>query len=155
MEKKQLASLIDHKRWLLNSGLADDGIQNDLFTYGAICHPRVKSVDCNIDVLKKLVVYAIYLDDKDYNTVQKFARLSKSKGLFGMWRFRNMLKKHGNLHIHAILQRFIKDYCGPKWSAEVTVKRFKEYEEPENGAKSGAVKISADAHQQDDKRRGP
>ena len=156
MEKKELASLIDHKRWLLNNGLADEGIKNDLFVYGAICHPKVKSVDCAIDVLKKVVAYNIFLDDGDYDDLMKFARLSTDKSLIGMWRFRRMLKKHSNLHVHAILQRCIKDYCGPKWNAEVKVLRLKDYvDKPESGVTSGAARVGADAHRHDDERRGP
>lgn len=149
MGSEKVANLLDHKRWLLNSGLADDGIMNDLYTYGAICHPKVKAVECSIDVLKKLVVYNVYLENGDFETVLKFAKLSKSKSLFGLWRFKRLIKQHGNLHIHAIIQRFIRDYCGPTWNAHVEVKRLSEYVESPNGeGQSGKMGAGAIAHQQ-------
>lgn len=119
MDSKALAEYVDQHRWLLNNGLFNDGIKNQLFLYGSVAHKEVKAVEVDISVENKRVSYKLYFNKNMLDKIELFKKLSKESGLIGMWRFKRMLKKEGNLHLDHLLNQFIKDYCGPKWNAEV------------------------------------
>lgn len=127
MDKKELYKQVDHKRWLMNNGMIDDTIKNDLFFYGSISHPNVKALEFSVDIENKTVNYDVYLQKQDFNIVKKFLKLSKSSSLFGLWRFKRMLKKHGNMNPGAHVDLAIKDFAGPNWKATATIKNFSEY----------------------------
>ena len=44
-----------------------------------------------------------------------------------MWLFKRFLKKEGSLDFQSILNKFVKDFCGPKWSASVNVVDYDNY----------------------------
>ena len=44
-----------------------------------------------------------------------------------MWRFKCFLKKEGSLNFHEMLNTFVKDFCGPGWSAKLTIVDFDVY----------------------------
>ena len=127
MDAKDLAKYIDHERWLLNSGLASDGAKNQLFLYGSIVHKDVRAVELNLNFENKLVSYIIYVDSDLIKKHNKYMTLSTSKSLWGLWRFRRLLKKEGNLNFRHLLERFVKTYCGPKWSIDLTVMDYSNY----------------------------
>lgn len=127
MDNKELAKYIDQERWLLNSGLASDSAKNQLFMYGSIVHKDVRAVELNLNFESKLVSYIIYVDDRLLSKHRKYMKLSTSKGLWGLWRFRRMLKKEGNLNFRHLLERFVKTYCGPKWSVGLEVTSYSTY----------------------------
>ena len=127
MENKQLAEYVDQQRWLLNNGLISDDVKNQLFFSGSIVHKDVRAIEVDIEVEKKTVKYVIYIDKKLIQQVDKYHRLSKSTGLFGMWQFKRFLLKNGTLDFQAMLNKFVRDYCGPKWSASVTLLDFDTY----------------------------
>ena len=147
MEKKELYRQIDHKRWLMNNALFDDSVKNDLFFYGSISHPNVKALDFNINPDTKTINYVVYLDEKDYNLTEKFIKLSKSDSFFGLWRYKRMLEKHGNLDPAKHVNLAIKDFAGPSWSAGAQIKRLSEYD-PEPYSKDDGEDFGpgADAH---------
>ena len=121
MEAKDLAKHLDHERWLLNSGLASDGAKNQLFLYGSIVHKDVRAVELSVNFESKLVEYTLYLDKKLLDKHLKYMDLSTKNSLWDLWRFRRMLKREGNLNFRHLLNRFVKTYCGPKWSVNVKV----------------------------------
>lgn len=129
MDSKALAEFLDQHRWLLNNGLVNDGIKNQLMFYGSIVHKDVQAVELDINLEQKSVHYTIYIDKYLLNKVQKYERLSRSTGLFGMWRFKRLLKKEGNLNFNHILNKFVKEYCGPNWAAGVEIKDIANYVE--------------------------
>ncbi len=70
--------------------------------------------------------------------------LSELNGRFGAWRYNRLvkqqagmiskaifarLKSQGGLNFKAILQNFVKDYCGAKWSVRLEIKDMSEYKE--------------------------
>lgn len=121
MDAKDLAKYVDHERWLLNSGLASDGAKNQLFLYGSIVHKDVQSVELDLNFEGKLISYTIYVDKALLDLHLKYMRLSTSKSLWGLWRFRRMLRREGNLNFKHLLNRFVKTYCGPKWLVDVKI----------------------------------
>ena len=78
---------------------------------------------------KKLVNYKIYVNKDLIESIEKYNVLSKSTSLFGMWRFKRLLKQQGSLDFNMVLNRFVKDFCGPSWSATVEVIDFNSYVE--------------------------
>lgn len=133
MDNKQLAEYLDQSRWLMNNGLINDGIKNQLFTYGSIVHKDILAVELDIKVENKALEYRLYFDETTLKLIAKYEELSKSQTLFGLWRFKRMLNKHGNLNLEHILTRFVKDYCGSAWSVKVILVDFKNYVEGNNG----------------------
>lgn len=128
-DTNNVESLIDHHRWLMNNGVMHDSIKNQLFMYGSIVHRNVVAVDLAVDVAAKLVSYKIFVDVAVKGKVDKFFKLKESTSTFGLWKFKRFLKKEGNLDFHAILNSFVKDYCGRGWNATVETIDFNDYVE--------------------------
>ena len=138
MDSKQLAEYLDQSRWLLNNGLINDGIKNQLFMYGSIVHKDLKALELDIKTEAKELEYRLFFDEKTLKLIAKYEELSKSDSMWGLWRFRRMLKKHGNLNVHHVLSKFVKDFCGPNWTVKVNLMDFKNYVEGnDGGAESG------------------
>ena len=127
MNSKELAEYVDQQRWLLNNGLVTDDVKNQLFFCGSIVHREVQAVELSIDPEKKVVSYRVYLNKDLLNKIDKYKKLSQSSSLFDMWRFKRLLKKEGSLDFQRVLGKFVKDFCGPKWSTQVETVDFDTY----------------------------
>lgn len=123
----KLEEYVDQRRWLLNNGFITDDVKNQLFFSGSIVHKDVQAVELDLHPENKLVRYKIYVDSDLINKINKYDVLSKSTSLFGMWRFKRLLQKEGSLDFQKILDKFVKDFCGPKWSVTVQVMDFNTY----------------------------
>ena len=121
MDNKALLDYIDNQRWLLNNGLLNDASKNQLFLYGSIVHKEVQAVELAIDAVNKVVDYKIYVHKDLLKKIEKFKALSTSKSFFGMWRFKRLIEKEGNLNFRHVLSNFVNDYCGPKWTTKVEI----------------------------------
>lgn len=124
-----LEEYVDQHRWLLNNGLVTDDVKNQLFFCGSIVHKEVQAVELDLAADKKHVSYKIYVNSDLIKKIQSYNELSKSTSLFGMWRFKRFLKKEGSLDFKQILNKFVKDFCGPTWSASVDIVDFNTYVE--------------------------
>jgi hypothetical protein len=120
---------LDHQRWLIDNGFINDLHKDTLYMYGAIVHKDVQAVQVDIDVKTKLVKYHVYMDKSLIDKLRKYELLSKSSSIIGLWRFKRMLRKEGNLNLLHLLNRFVKDYCGPKWAADLVVMDFRDYKD--------------------------
>jgi hypothetical protein len=133
-----------HQRWLIDNGFINDLHKDQLYLFGAILHKDIKAVELQIDVESKSVNYLLYAGTKLLKKMGKYETLSKSTGIIGLWRFRSILKREGNLNFSRILDFYIKDYCGQKWKANVKLMDFREYkdgyEEAQSRVSSGADK---------------
>jgi hypothetical protein len=127
MENTDIAQIMDSDRWLLNNGLVSDNVKNQLFFCGSIVHKDVQAVEISISPDNKLVDYIVYVPNSLMNKITKYNKLSTSKSLFGMWRFKKLLQKEGCLDFQKILNSFVTDYCGPKWAAKATIISFDSY----------------------------
>ena len=122
-----LMERVDQQRWLLNNGLVTDEAKNNVYIYGTLVNKEVKAVEVSLDVENKKIHYTLYFSNsflKDYN---KFNELVGTESIFGLFRLRRILKKHGNLNIGGILKSFVSDYCGPNWTVTYELKDVKEY----------------------------
>ena len=127
MDSQALSELVDQQRWLLNSGLVPDSVKNQLFFYGSIVHKEVQAVEAKIQPETKIVEYIIYVNNSLIRKIEIYKQLSTSTSLFGMWRFKRFLKKEGSLDFQSMLNTFVMDFCGPKWSAKVVIMDFDIY----------------------------
>jgi len=127
METADIAKIMDSDRWLLNNGLVSDSVKNQLFFCGSIVHKDVQAVEVRITPENKLVDYIIYVTPELIKKIAKYNKLSVSKSVFGMWRFKRLLKKEGCLDLQKVLNSFVTDYCGPKWIAKASVISFDSY----------------------------
>jgi hypothetical protein len=130
---------VGHQRWLIDNGFINDLHKDNLYMYGAIVHKDIQAVELQIDREKKLVTYILFVPTKLLNKINKYDMLAKrikaaldsgsSASIIDLWVFKRMIKKEGNLDFNHLINRFVKDYCGPKWKAEVEVKDLSLYEE--------------------------
>ncbi len=134
MDDKQLSEYLDQGRWLLNNGMANDQVKNQLFMFGSIAHKDVQALEVSIVPEKKLVKYQVFFKSDVILKINRYKELSTQTSLIGMWRFKRFLKKEGNLNFTGILNKFVKEYCGPKWSVQVEVADIDKYFD---GAESG------------------
>lgn len=127
MNNTEIAQSMDSDRWLLNNGLVSDNVKNQLFFCGSIVHKEVQAVELKIRPETKLVDYIVYVTPELLKKIAKYNKLSTSKSLFGMWRFKRLLKKEGCLDLQKVLNSFVTDYCGPKWIAKASIISFDSY----------------------------
>jgi len=120
---------MDHQRWLLEHGFINDLHKDNLYMYGAIAHKDIQALELDIDTSKKLITYRLYCSTSLLGKIEKYKQLSKSKSIFGLWKFKRLLKKEGNLNITFLLGKFVKDYCGPKWRVAVDLENYKDYKD--------------------------
>jgi hypothetical protein len=126
-EKFTLDEMLNTQRWLLNNGLVPDSVKNQLFFYGSIVHTEVQAVEAKIRPEVKTVDYIIYINKDLMDKLELYKKLSTATSLFGLWRFKRFLKKEGSLDWHSMLNSFVRDYCGPAWSAKLTTLDFDAY----------------------------
>lgn len=131
MSDSNINEHLNVQRWLINNNLINDLHKDNIFMYGSLLHKEVRALEVSIDVEARKVAYQLYLPTKVINKVDKMAALSSSQSIIGLWRYKRMLKKEGNLNFTLIASKFIKDYLGPQWTAEVVVKDVATYNEPE------------------------
>ena len=129
MDDQKLAEYIDTQRWLMNNGLISDSVKNQLFFCGSIVHKEVQAVELDIEVETKTVKYRIYVTNSLIGKINKYKALSAATSAFGMWRFARFLKKEGSMDFQQMLNKFVVDFCGPKWSTTVEVISFDKYVE--------------------------
>jgi hypothetical protein len=142
MDDNKLAEYLDQGRWLLNNGMANDQVKNQLFMFGSIVHKDVQALEVDIVPENKLVKYNIYLKSDIIDKANKYKELSTQTSLIGMWKFKRFLKKEGNLNFTGILNKFIKG------SVQVEVSDFDKYFD---GASSGEDGSSWNFNQLPDK----
>jgi hypothetical protein len=151
MDQKEvnLEEYVDQHRWLLNNGLVTEEVKNQLFFCGSIAHKDIAAVEVKIEAEKKLVEYTIYVDQSLLDKIKKYEVLSKSDSLFSLWRFKRLLKKEGSLDFQAVLDSFVKDFCGPKWQTRVNTVNFNSYVE-EQAQELGEASETDGRNQQSD-----
>lgn len=118
-----------HQRWLIDRGLINDLHKDTLFMYGSIVHKDVQAVHVKIKPEDKVVEYRVYVPADLIKQSDKFCKLKESTSVFGLWKFRRMLKAEGNLDLKFMVDKFVKDYCGPQWKANVQIEDFVNYED--------------------------
>lgn len=127
MDSLTTNSTADHQRWLIENGLFTDLAKDNIYLYGALLHQGIEALHTMIDVERHVVTYILYVSADLHKKINKFNKLSSSASLFDMWKLRRLLKKEGNLNFGPMINRFIQDFCGPKWRAEVKIDSTNNY----------------------------
>jgi hypothetical protein len=135
--ENDITAHLDQQRWLINNGLISESLKNQLFFCGSIVHKDVQAIEMALIPEEKRIDYVIFLPEKTINLISRYEKLSKATDLIGLWRFKRLIKKNGSLNLHAVLSKFVKDFCGPKWETTVMVKDFKTYVVEEESGDSG------------------
>jgi hypothetical protein len=120
---------VDQNRWLLNNGLFTDAAKDNLHLYGAIINQNITAVELTVDINTKHVDYILYAPKTLIRAYNRYIDLRSSTSLWDMWKLKRMLKRHGNLEFKKMLNGFVKTYCGPSWSVDVSVRESSEYED--------------------------
>jgi len=144
MDNMTLDAFIDHQRWLIENGLFTDLAKDNLYLYGSLVHVDIEAVHAVIDAKRSLVSYTLYARPTLIDAIAKFNKLRESKKILDLWRLKRILKRNGTLDFLPMLNRFVKDFCGPKWSAEMKIEDIATYveepDEPRNEINSGVDK---------------
>lgn len=119
---------LDQHRWLLNNGLISDSTKNNLYIFGTILNKSIYAVDLSIDTNTKLLTYTIYVPKTLLLAYNRYNDLRSRNSIFGLWKAKRLLKKHGNLEFSSMLNNFVKTYCGPRWEVALKIKEKSEYE---------------------------
>jgi len=146
MEKTDVTEIMDSDRWLLNNGLVSDNVKNQLFFCGSIVHKDVQAVEVRVIPEKKLVDYIIYVTPGLLAKIDRYQKLSSSKSIFGLWRFKRLLKREGCLDFQKVLNSFVADYCGPKWTTKASVISFDSYVDSLNSEVEGENSGDSEFH---------
>lgn len=127
MEQMPLKDFVDHQRWLIDNGLFTDLAKDNLYLYGSLVHKDVQALHVIIDTNNSVIKYLLYVEPSLLKKISRFRRLSASTGLLDMWRLKRLLIKEGNLNFLPILNKFVKDFCGSKWKAELQIEDVAQY----------------------------
>ncbi len=138
MDDNKMAEYLDQGRWLLNNGMANEQVKNQLFMFGSIIHKDVQALEVDIIPDTKLVKYNIFFKTDVMDKINRYKELSTKTSLIGMWKFKRFLQKEGNLNFTGILNKFVREYCGPKWSVQVEVTDFDKYFDGATGGEDGS-----------------
>jgi hypothetical protein len=111
----------------MNNGLFSDSARDNIYLYGTLVHKEIEAVHATIDTEKRVVTYQLYAGPRLLSAVAKYERLVASDGLWDMWRLKRFLKKEGNLDFKAILERFVRDFCGEKWRVDFKLENVSAY----------------------------
>lgn len=128
-EQLDLNDHLEHQRWLINNGFINDLHKDNLYMYGAILNLNIVAVELSVSVESKVVQYSLYANDKLIKALVKYNKLKDTKSLYGLWRLKRLLKKHGPLNFSDMLNKFVRDYCGKQWKAELTILRDSDYKD--------------------------
>jgi hypothetical protein len=113
----------------MNNGFINDLHKDNLYMYGAILNVNVMAVELDIHIESKTVSYKLYCNNKLLRALDKYKRLKDSKNIFSLWRLRRLLRKNGLLDYGAILNSFVRSYCGDQWKAECSILRSSDYKD--------------------------
>ena len=125
---------LDQQRWLMSNGLFTESAKDSIFMYGTLVHKDVKAVQVDVKIEMKTIHYDVYVPTSLIKEINLFNELQGTRSLIKLWRLKRLLKRNGSLNFTAILDRFVKDFCGPSWKATMTLWDYKEYsDEPGDG----------------------
>ena len=127
MEQLDLKEMMDHQRWLIDNGLFTDHIKDNLHLFGSLVHKEILALHTKIDVENKVINYDMYVSLGLLKKINLFNKLTNSTSIIDMWRLKRLIKKEGNFNFNAILNKFVKDFCGPLWSAKANIKNINTY----------------------------
>jgi len=136
MSKLEVRDVMDHQKWLINSGFANEMLNDNLYLFGIYLHPDIREALVSVDVGKKLVTYKIYVTKDLFNDFNKCKTLTKSSGKLNAIRLKRLWRKHmenkkdpARLDIDVIINSHVQELCGSNWSTSVSLLTEDKYKE--------------------------
>lgn len=134
MDNISTKDLVDHQRWLINNGLANDMLKDNLYLFGIYLHPGIQDALVSIDFNDKVITYQIYVNKYLLNDFNKYKKLLASTGKLNTIRLKRLWRKHfenkkdpARLDIDTIINSHVKSLCGPNWSTSVKILPYSQY----------------------------
>lgn len=151
-----IKNTISHQQWLINNGLANDMLKDNLFLIGSYLHPQIKNVLLYIDMSQKLIRFDLYTTRELFKDYHKYKKLLKASGKINAIRLKNLWKKHtdcksfsfkyfkiwlfgdltnyvlhnsARLDLDVMIDYQVKSLCGSGWKSVVTILNNTQYEE--------------------------
>ena len=119
--RKQTAA----EKWFIDNGLIAESLQQNLIAFGYGSHPKVITVELDIDLNKKAIVYNITLplkENKRYLAFQsQVSQYVKRGSLFAKWRLLKLLRKNEDKNIELNIKRCVKEYL-PGFTVSIITK---------------------------------
>jgi hypothetical protein len=138
MDDLKAKDVIDHQRWLINSGFANDMLNDNLYLFGIYLHPGIREALVSLDISNKLVTYRIYVTQDLFNDFNMYKKLMRkpNKSKFNIIRLKRLWRKHfenkkdpARLDIDLIIDSHVKELCGDNWSTSISILSESEYAE--------------------------
>lgn len=158
MENTKATETISHQRWLINSGFANEMLNDNLYLFGTYLHPGIQEALVSIDVDKKFVTYRIYVTRDLFNDFNKYKKLLDLSGKWNAIKLKRLWKKHfehkkdpARLDIDLIINSHVKELCGRNWNTSVNILSLSEYEKDIKTFQNEAEQNSASPDREPDK----
>ena len=126
MDNLKAQDVMDHQKWLINSGFANEMLNDNLYLFGIYLHPGIREALVSIDISNKFVAYKIYVTKGLFNDYNKCKKLAKSPGKLNAIRLKRLWRKHlenkkdpARLDIDIIINSHVKELCGSNWSTSI------------------------------------
>lgn len=121
----EIQETIDNERWLMNNGLISDSAKNNIYVYAYLVNKGITAAEVDIRVESKTIDYNLYVKDNLLKAYDYYS--NRNTSWFSLIKSAYYVRKHGNLNFKMLLNRFIKDYMGPSWKVNLSVKKHSEY----------------------------
>lgn len=135
MDKLKAKDIMDHQKWLINSGFANEMLNDNLYLFGIYLHPGIREALVSIDIGNKFVAYKIYVTKSLFNDYNKCKKLAKTPGKLNAIRLKRLWRKHlenkkdpARLDIDVIINSHVKELCGSNWSTSIDLFTEDKYE---------------------------
>lgn len=114
-------------RWLLENGLIDESIRENLVCYGYLASEDVVDFEVTFDIKKKSIHYRFFLEKEGLDRYNKYLRIAGKKptSIFGKWLKLRALKKlipdGGHcINIESNIKLFLRNFL-PDFSVRIDI----------------------------------
>ena len=126
--------VINHQRWLINNGLANSMLNDNLYLFGIYLHPGIQEAIVSIVFEEKTIEYKLYVTKELLKDFHKYKELLTKTGKWNAIKLKRLWKKHSNnkndparIDIDAVIATHVKTLCGHNWNAKVELKPMDQF----------------------------
>jgi hypothetical protein len=121
----EIQETIDNERWLMNNGLISDSAKNNIYVYAYLVNKGITAAEVDINPESKTIYYNLYVKDNLLKAYNYYS--NRDDSWFSLIKSAYYVRKYGNLNFKMLLTKFVKDYMGPSWKVNLSVKKSSEY----------------------------
>lgn len=112
---EEIEQLVGTDRWLMNSGLVTESVQQNLLLYGYLSSSLVDDVEVEIKPAEKWIKFQLYMKRKNLKKYSRFAKAWAKYGgdvtsLWGKWRKLRLCRHGVYMNIDRNLRKLVGDY---------------------------------------------